>query len=95
MGPRGRLRAGGALVARGEFSIVIAGLAVATEPRIGPIATAYVLILVVLGPLTARWTEPAVGRLRGAFRRKPGPRADPPPGHEEIAEASEAGATTN
>ena len=29
----GRLRAGGALVARGEFSIVIAGLAVSAEPR--------------------------------------------------------------
>ncbi|MBT2394814.1 cation:proton antiporter [Streptomyces sp. ISL-100] len=64
IGSRGRLRAGGALVARGEFSIVIAGLAVATEPRIGPIATAYVLILVILGPLAARWTEPLVSRLR-------------------------------
>lgn len=61
---RGRWRAGGTLVARGEFSIVIAGLAVATEPRIGPIATAYVLILVILGPLTARWTEPVVTRLK-------------------------------
>jgi monovalent cation:H+ antiporter-2, CPA2 family len=64
----GRWRAGGTLVARGEFSIVIAGLAVGTEPRIGPLATAYVLILVVLGPLTARWTEPLAGRLT---RRKP------------------------
>ncbi|MFF8958411.1 cation:proton antiporter [Streptomyces sp. NPDC014894] len=63
IGPRGRLRAGGALVARGEFSIVIAGLAVATEPRIGPIATAYVLILVIAGPLAARWTEPLVSRV--------------------------------
>lgn len=61
IGPRGRLRAGGALVARGEFSIVIAGLATATEPRIAPVATAYVLILVIVGPLAARWTEP-VGR---------------------------------
>ncbi|MFF0447931.1 cation:proton antiporter [Streptomyces sp. NPDC004609] len=61
----GRLRAGGALVARGEFSIVIAGLAVGAEPRIGPIATAYVLILVILGPLAARFTEPLVTRLRG------------------------------
>lgn len=58
IGSRGRWRAGGTLVARGEFSIVIAGLAVATEPRIGPIATAYVLILVIVGPLTARWTQP-------------------------------------
>ncbi|MEU3599071.1 cation:proton antiporter [Streptomyces sp. NPDC006798] len=62
IGPKGRLRAGGALVARGEFSIVIAGLAVASEPRIGPIATAYVLILVILGPLAARWTEPCLLR---------------------------------
>ncbi|ALC19948.1 cation:proton antiporter [Streptomyces pristinaespiralis] len=61
IGPRGRLRAGGTLVARGEFSIVIAGLAVGVEPRIGPLATAYVLILVIIGPLTARWTEP-IGR---------------------------------
>ena len=58
----GRWRAGGTLVARGEFSIVIAGLAVVTEPRIGPIATAYVLILVIAGPLGARWTQPAVSR---------------------------------
>ncbi|WP_079032554.1 cation:proton antiporter [Streptomyces specialis] len=64
IGPRGRMRAGGALVARGEFSIVIAGLASASEPRIAPVATAYVLILVIVGPFAARWTEPAVRRLR-------------------------------
>ncbi|MGN9789550.1 cation:proton antiporter [Streptomyces sp. NPDC054847] len=69
IGPRGRLRAGGTLVARGEFSIVIAGLAVGVEPRIGPLATAYVLILVIIGPLTARWTEP-IGR---RFLRTPAP----------------------
>lgn len=71
IGSRGRWRAGGTLVARGEFSIVIAGLAVATEPRIGPIATAYVLILVIVGPLTARWTEPVVTRIRKQRERKP------------------------
>ncbi|SOD60554.1 potassium/proton antiporter membrane subunit, CPA2 family [Streptomyces zhaozhouensis] len=63
IGPRGRLRAGGALVARGEFSIVIAGLASATEPRIAPVATAYVLIMVIVGPLAARWTEPVARNL--------------------------------
>ncbi|MER7000391.1 cation:proton antiporter [Streptomyces sp. NPDC000410] len=73
VGPRGRLRAGGALVARGEFSIVIAGLAVATEPRIGPLATAYVLILVVLGPLTARFTDPTVHRVQSWLRHGPSP----------------------
>ncbi|MCG5120803.1 MULTISPECIES: cation:proton antiporter [Streptomyces] len=67
--PAGRWRAGGTLVARGEFSIVIAGLAVGVEPRIGPLATAYVLILVIVGPLAARWTEPVARRFSPA--RKP------------------------
>ena len=51
---RGRLRAGAALVARGEFSIVIAGLGVTLEPRIGPFSAAYVLFLAVLGPVLTR-----------------------------------------
>ncbi|MFE6853756.1 cation:proton antiporter [Streptomyces sp. NPDC057674] len=74
IGVKGRWRAGGTLVARGEFSIVIAGLAVTAgvQPQLGPFATAYVLILVVIGPLTARYTEPIAGYLlRG--RRKPTP----------------------
>jgi monovalent cation:H+ antiporter-2, CPA2 family len=58
----GRWRAGGTLVARGEFSIVIAGLAVGVEPKLGPLATAYVLILVILGPIAARYTEPLARR---------------------------------
>lgn len=70
---RGRWRAGGALVARGEFSIVIAGLAVAArvEPRLGALATAYVLLLVILGPLAARHTEPLADRLARS-RSSPG-----------------------
>ncbi|MDL2075351.1 cation:proton antiporter [Streptomyces sp. GXMU-J15] len=66
---KGRWRAGGTLVARGEFSIVIAGLAVTAgiEPSLGPLATAYVLILVIVGPLTARWTEPIASRLQARF----------------------------
>ncbi len=79
----GRWRAGGTLVARGEFSIVIAGLAVGVEPRIGPLATAYVLILVILGPLTARWTEPAAGGLTRLVRR-PAPVAAPAPAPEPV-----------
>ena len=52
----GRVRAGLALMPRGEFSVVIAGLAVASglEPELAPLATAYVLITVVTGPLLAR-----------------------------------------
>ncbi|WP_069885043.1 cation:proton antiporter [Streptomyces luteocolor] len=83
----GRWRAGGTLVARGEFSIVIAGLAVGTEPRIGPLATAYVLILVIFGPLTARWTEPLARRLRRT------PVTPPPAPAPEPAASLPAGAT--
>jgi CPA2 family monovalent cation:H+ antiporter-2 len=54
---RGQLRAATALVARGEFSIVIAGLGAAFEPQLGPLSAAYVLILAVLGPLLARATK--------------------------------------
>jgi CPA2 family monovalent cation:H+ antiporter-2 len=52
----GGMRAGGALVARGEFSIVIAGLGTAAglEPELGPLAAAYVLFLAVAGPIIAR-----------------------------------------
>jgi monovalent cation:H+ antiporter-2, CPA2 family len=52
--PHGRLRAGMELVARGEFSIVIAGLGITIEPRLGPLSAAYVLIMAMLGPLLAR-----------------------------------------
>jgi monovalent cation:H+ antiporter-2, CPA2 family len=51
---RARLRAGMALVARGEFSIVIAGLGAGIEPRLGPLSAAYVLFLAVLGPILTR-----------------------------------------
>ncbi|MEV0324847.1 cation:proton antiporter [Micromonospora echinospora] len=53
----GRWRAGLALVPRGEFSIVIAGLAVASgevPAGLAALATAYVLITVVTGPMLAR-----------------------------------------
>ncbi len=49
-----RLRAGMALVARGEFSIVIAGLGSVLEPQLGPLSAAYVLLLAVLGPVLTR-----------------------------------------
>lgn len=55
VGARGRVRAGTALIARGEFSVVIAGLAVlAGYEQVGPLASAYVLLLAVAGPLLAR-----------------------------------------
>jgi monovalent cation:H+ antiporter-2, CPA2 family len=84
VGPRGRWRAGTALVARGEFSIVIAGLAVAAgrEPALGPLATAYVLILAVAGPLLARAAEPLRVGLGRPLRAVAGRRSARPPAGE-------------
>ncbi len=59
---RGRFRAGVALVARGEFSIAIAGIGTAggIEPRLAALAGAYVLLMAVIGPVAARFVDPAV-----------------------------------
>ena len=51
---RSRLRAGLTLVARGEFSIVIAGLGAGIEPRLGSLSAAYVLLMAIFGPILAR-----------------------------------------
>ncbi len=71
IGIPGRWRTGLALTARGEFSIVIAGLAVSAgvQPLLAPLATAYVLITVIAGPLLARipdtrWFKETVRRRR-------------------------------
>lgn len=48
------LRSGLTLIARGEFSIVIAGLGITVEPRVGPLSAAYVLLLAIAGPILAR-----------------------------------------
>ncbi|KQY38040.1 MULTISPECIES: cation:proton antiporter [Nocardia] len=63
----GRARAGAALVARGEFSIVIAGLAVAygkADAKLAALASAYVLLMAILGPIAARVVEPVVEFVR-------------------------------
>jgi len=55
----GRLRAGTVLIARGEFSIVIAGLGVAagTESLLAPLAATYVLLTAVSSPLVTRYAD--------------------------------------
>jgi CPA2 family monovalent cation:H+ antiporter-2 len=59
IGPLGRWRTGMILTPRGEFSIVIAGLAVSSgvQPLLAPLATAYVLITVIAGPMLARMPD--------------------------------------
>lgn len=64
IGPRGRARAGATLIPRGEFSIVIAGIAVASGlgTDLGALSIAYVLVLAVAGPVAVRIAEPIAER---------------------------------
>ncbi len=59
VGPRGRLRAGSALVARGEFSIVIAslGATIAHGDDLTAVAAAFVLLSAIIGPLLAKYCD--------------------------------------
>lgn len=59
VGTRGGLRAGAALIARGEFSIVIASLATGTihGADLGALAAAYVLVTAITGPLAAKYID--------------------------------------
>lgn len=56
VGRRGQLRAGTALIARGEFSLIIIGLAGTATPTVAALATAYVFVMAVVGPVLARYT---------------------------------------
>ncbi|WP_197377490.1 cation:proton antiporter [Mycolicibacterium baixiangningiae] len=63
----GQLRAGTALIARGEFSLVIIGLVGSTVEALEAVATPYVFILAIVGPVLARFTGG-----RAPARRRPG-----------------------
>lgn len=52
---RGQLRAGTALIARGEFSLVIIGLVGASIPAVAALATSYVFVMAIAGPVLARF----------------------------------------
>jgi len=71
-GVPGRLRAGTALVARGEFSIVIAGLGVAAgaESSLAPLAATYVLLAAVSAPLLTRFVGAPGARSPGSRARR-------------------------
>ena len=58
-GTPGRLRAGTVLIARGEFSIVIAalGAAAADGAELGALAAGYVLMTAIAGPLIAKYSD--------------------------------------
>ncbi len=75
IGERGRFRAGAVLVARGEFSIVIAALGaeLADGPELGALAAGYVLLTAVLGPLAARYADSISAKLIKPKPRNPKP----------------------
>jgi CPA2 family monovalent cation:H+ antiporter-2 len=56
---RGRVRAGTVLIARGEFSVVIAALGadLLDGPDLSALAAAYVLITAIIGPLAAKYAD--------------------------------------
>ena len=53
----GQRRAGTALIARGEFSLVIIGLAGVSVPMLSTVATPYVFILAIVGPVLTRFAR--------------------------------------
>ncbi|MBN9619871.1 MAG: cation:proton antiporter, partial [Actinobacteria bacterium] len=79
---RGRWRAGVALIPRGEFSVVIATLAVTAgvESKIGPLTACYVLLTIALAAavqhLPDKLSAEARPRSGRRWRRQPAP--DPP-----------------
>jgi monovalent cation:H+ antiporter-2, CPA2 family len=68
IGERGRRRAGAALIARGEFSVVIAGLGVSAGAGqdLAALSAGYVLLIATFGPVAARLVD----------RRKPRARSE-------------------
>lgn len=72
VGKNGRVRAGTTLMARGEFSIVIAALGVGLTngSELGALVAAYVLITAVAGPMAARYADRLM--LLPIIRTRPG-----------------------
>ena len=57
IGKPGRVRAGAALIAHGEFSIVIAELGIARESDLGALAATYVIILTLVGAVLYQFSD--------------------------------------
>ena len=53
---RGQLRAGTTLMARGEFSLIIIGLVGSSITGVAALATSYVFVLAIVGPVLTRFT---------------------------------------
>jgi CPA2 family monovalent cation:H+ antiporter-2 len=74
---RGQLRAGTTLIARAEFSLIIIGLVGSSVAGVSALATTYVFVLAIVGPLLTRFTGgPRPATMRAVQRpvEKPGNR---------------------
>jgi monovalent cation:H+ antiporter-2, CPA2 family len=74
---RGQLRAGSTLIARGEFSLIIIGLVGTSITGVSALATSYVFVLAIVGPVVTRFTGgPSPATMRAVQRpaEKPGNR---------------------
>ena len=58
-GPKGRMRAATVVIARGEFSIVIAALgsSLVDGPELGALAAGYVLVTAMIGPVITKFAD--------------------------------------
>ena len=74
IGLPGQIRAGTIMIPRGEFNIVIAGLATtAGVAGIGPLAAAYVMLMAIAGPILTRFADP----IANLFMRRKEEREEP------------------
>jgi CPA2 family monovalent cation:H+ antiporter-2 len=74
---RGQLRAGTTLMARGEFSLIIIGLVGTSITGVSALATSYVFVLAIVGPVVTRFSggaRPATMRAVQRPGEKPGNR---------------------
>jgi monovalent cation:H+ antiporter-2, CPA2 family len=71
-GPRAAANAGLTLLGRGEFSLILATLAAASnlDPRLGPFVALYVLVLAVAGPLLTANSQLLARRIPDAIFRR-------------------------
>ena len=61
---RGQLRAGTTLIARGEFSLIIIGLVGSSVAGVAALATSYVFVLAIVGPVLTRFAGGPICRRR-------------------------------
>lgn len=74
-GGKGRMRAGATLIARGEFSIVIAalGASLADGPELSALVAGYVLVTAIAAPFTAKYADRITLPTRKSKRSEPSP----------------------